>query len=126
MQNVLLPVQEIPYRTAWGIEFPVNVMDIREICAEKIRAMNERARYRDFYDIYLILKKHRIDLDEILGYIHQKEIRKPIIKTNILQNWRITREQKQVEEKTIYYSHPIEDALIEEMIRYLPIDRIGY
>jgi predicted nucleotidyltransferase component of viral defense system len=125
LQNVLLPVQEILYRTAWGIEFPVRVMDIREICAEKIRAMSDRARYRDFYDTYLILKTYPINLDEINGIIRQKEIRKPISKTNILQNWGITREQKEVEEQIIYYSQPVEDALIEEMINNLPIGEIG-
>lgn len=125
LQNVLLPVQEILYRTAWGIEFPVRVMDIREICAEKIRAMSDRARYRDFYDTYLILKTYPLNLDEINGIIRQKEIRKTISKTNILQNWGITREQKEVEEQIIYYSQPVENALIEEMIKNLPIGEIG-
>lgn len=125
LQNVLLPVQEIPYRTAWGIEFPVRIMDIREICAEKIRAMSDRARYRDFYDMYLILKTHNLDLDEILGYIRQKEIRKPISKASILQNWEITGAQKEVKEKTIYSSQPVENSLIEEMIRNLPINIIS-
>ena len=125
LQNVLLPAQEIPYRTAWGIEFPVRVMDIREICAEKIRAMSDRARYRDFYDMHLILKTHSIDLDEILGYIRQKEIRKPISKTSILQNWGIIRAQKEFEEKAIYFSQPVEDSLIEEMIHNLPLNEIS-
>ena len=120
LQNVLLPVQEISYRTAWGIEFPVRVMDIREICAEKIRAMSDRARYRDFYDMYLILKTHKLDLQEILGYVRQKEIRKPITRASILQNWKMTEEQKEIEKKAIYYSQPIEDSLIEEMLYNLP------
>ncbi len=120
LQNVLLPVQEVLYRTAWGIEFPVRAMDIREICAEKIRAMSDRARYRDFYDMYLILKTHKLDLQEILGYVRQKEIRKPITKASILQNWKMTEEQKEIEKKAIYYSQPIEDSLIEEMLYNLP------
>jgi len=120
LQNVLLPVREISYRTAWGIEFPVRVMDIREICAEKIRAMSDRARYRDFYDTYLILKAHNLDLQEILSYVRQKEIRRPISKTSILRNWSITRAQKEVEEQAIYYSQPIKDSLIEEMLHSLP------
>lgn len=120
LQNVLLPVQEIPYRTAWGVEFPVRVMDIREICAEKIRAMSDRARYRDFFDVYLVLKTYNLDLQEILGYIRQKEIRKPITKASILQNWKLTEEQKESEKKAIYYSQPIEDSIIEEMLHNLP------
>jgi predicted nucleotidyltransferase component of viral defense system len=120
LQNVLLPVQEIPYRTAWGIDFPVRVMDIREICAEKLRAMSDRARYRDFFDVYLILKTYKLDLQEILGYLRQKEIRKPITKASIFQNWKMTTEQKETEKKAIYFSKPIEDLLIEEMLHSLP------
>ena len=122
LQNVLLPVHEMPYRTVWGIDFPVRVMDIREICAEKIRAMSDRARYRDFYDVYLILKNYKIDLQEIIGYIRQKEIRNPITKAKIIQNWGITRAQKELEEKVIFYSQPIEDSLIEDLIQSLPFD----
>lgn len=120
LQNVLLPVQEIIYRTAWGIEFPVRVMDIREICAEKIRAMSDRARYRDFFDVYLILKTYHLEFQEILDYVRQKEIRKPITKVRILQNWNMTREQKEAEKQVIFYSHPIEDPLIEGMLQGFP------
>ncbi len=120
LQNVLLPVQEILYRTAWGIEFPVRVMDIREICAEKVRAMSDRARYRDFFDVYLILKTHQLDLREILGYVRQKEIRKPITKASILRNWNMTGEKKEAEKQAIYYSQPIEDSIIEETLHGLP------
>ena len=91
LQNVLLPVRRLPYRTVWGFEFPVKVMDIREICAEKIRAMSDRARYRDFYDMFLILEIHQPDLEEIIGYVRQKEIRHSISKTSIMKNWVITR-----------------------------------
>jgi len=124
LQNVILPVQEMTYLTVWGIEFPVRVMDIREICAEKIRAMSDRARYRDFFDFYLILKNNKIDLHEISNYIRQKEIRNPITKTNMLQNWGITRAQKELEEKVIFYSQPIQDSWIEDLIQNLPFDVI--
>lgn len=120
LQNVLLPVQEIIYRTTWGIEFPVRVMDIREICAEKIRAMSDRARYRDFFDVYLILITHQLDLQEILSYVRQKEIRKPITKASIMRNWKLTGEQKEAEKQAIFYSHSIEDSLIEGMLKGFP------
>ena len=120
LQNVLLPMQEIPYRTAWGIEFPVRVMDIREICAEKLRAMSDRARYRDFFDVYLILKTHKLDLQEIISYLRQKEIRKPVSKSSILQRWALTRDQREVEKQAIYYSETVEDLMIEEMLHGLP------
>lgn len=124
LQNVLLPVTTLPYRTAWGLEFPVRVMDLREICAEKIRAMSDRVRYRDFYDLFLILEKHPLDLEEITSHIQRKEIRQPISKTGIMRNWNITKDEKDTEKQTIHYSHPIEDQLIEEMILSLPFDNI--
>ena len=124
LQNVLLPVKRLPYRTVWGFEFPVKVMDIREICAEKIRAMSDRARYRDFYDMFLILEIHQPDLEEIIGYVWRKEIRHPISKTNIMKNWGITRAEKETERRTIYNSRSVDDHLIEEMIQNLPFDEI--
>ena len=125
LQNVLLPVQEVVYKTAWGIEFTVRVMDIREICAEKIRAMSDRARYRDFFDVYLIQKTYKLELQEILDYVSQKEIRKPITKASILRNWNMIGEQKEIEKQAIFYSQPIDDSLIEEMLKGFPSFEIG-
>lgn len=56
IQSVLLPAKEMEYKNVWGVDIKVRVMDIKEICSEKIRAMSDRARYRDFYDYYLIMK----------------------------------------------------------------------
>lgn len=124
LQNVLLPHQTINYNNVWGIEFGVKVMDIREICAEKIRAMSDRARYRDFYDLFLILEKYQLNLEEIISYIKQKEIRKPITKLNIKNNWRIVGAQKEMEMSQIYYSRKIENEAIGIMIDTLPFDEI--
>ncbi|MEK7458526.1 MAG: nucleotidyl transferase AbiEii/AbiGii toxin family protein [Patescibacteria group bacterium] len=124
LQNVILPPQILRYQNVWGVNFTVSVMDIREICAEKIRAMSDRARYRDFYDIYLILDTHKIDLKEVVDLVKQKEIRQPITKTNIEQNWKIVLTQKEAEMDQIYYSRKIEDGAIEEMIQSLPLTKI--
>jgi len=123
-QKVLLPVQSLPYRTVWGLEFPVNVMDIREICAEKIRAMSDRARFRDFYDYFMILDSYDLDLEEITTYIKKKEIRKPITKKNIIKNWGITGDQKDDEKSIIFYSHVINDQQVLERIQKLPFEEI--
>ena len=125
LQNVLLPAKRLPYRSVWGIDFTVWVMDIREICAEKIRAMSDRARYRDFYDLFLLLEKHQLDLQEVIGYIRQKEIRHPISKTSILTNWKIIGSQKEAEMKNIFCSRLVEDRQIEAMISGLPLDEIS-
>ncbi|KKU02797.1 MAG: hypothetical protein UX99_C0014G0009 [Candidatus Amesbacteria bacterium GW2011_GWB1_47_26] len=124
LQNVLLPSQTVKYHNVWGVDFTVSVMDIKEICAEKIRAMSDRARYRDFYDMFLILEKYPIDLDEVVGLVKQKEIRQPITKANIKQNWKIVLTQKEQEMGQIYYSRKVEDGAVEEMIENLPLTEI--
>lgn len=122
LQNVILPPQVLPYQNVWGVECTVSVMDIREICAEKIRAMSDRARYRDFYDLYLIFETHSIDMTEVVGLIQQKEIRQPIAKSRIEQNWRIVLTEKEMGQ--IYYSRKVADSALEEMIQSLPLTKI--
>lgn len=121
LQNVILPPKTLKYHNVWGVDFAIKVMDIREICAEKIRAMNDRARYRDLYDLFLILGKYKLDLREIVGYIKKKEIRKSITKNNIQNNWEIIKTQKEKEMNQIYYSRKIKDTRIEAMIDSLPL-----
>ena len=125
LQNVALPPQTLAYHNVWGLEFSVAVMDIREICAEKIRAMSDRARYRDFYDMYLVLDTHDIDLKEVVELVKKKEVRQPITKANIEKNWQIVLTQKESEMGQIYYSRQVEDAAIEKMIRSLPLTGIA-
>jgi len=108
------------YQNVWGLDFSVPVMNIKEICAEKIRAMSDRARYRDFYDMYLILDKYQVNLDEILEMVGTKEVRQTISKASILRNWQIILSQKKKEMTQIYYSREVGDSLIEEMINGIP------
>jgi len=54
-QNVVLPGREIQYKNVWNVPVSPILMDEREILAEKIRATSQRARYRDFYDLYFLL-----------------------------------------------------------------------
>jgi predicted nucleotidyltransferase component of viral defense system len=120
LQNVLLMPKIIKFNNVWGLDFNVRVMDEREICAEKIRAMSDRARYRDFFDLFMLTEKYPIDIDEVVSYIRQKEIRKPITKASILHNWFIVGAQKAKEMSQIYYSRPVEDVQIENLIARLP------
>lgn len=126
VQDVVLPARQLPYANVWGIDVTVNVMDIREIYAEKIRAMSQRARYRDFYDFYLVTQEHRIGLEETIRLVQQKEMRKPISKASILRNWRIASEQRREEIDLIYYRHDIfsNEQGIEELLVRLPFETI--
>jgi len=121
LQNVVLPPQTLTYCNVWGVDFTVQVMDIKEVCAEKIRAMSDRARYRDFYDLALILKEYPINLKEIIQLVKQKEIRQPISKANIKANPEIIKTQKEKEMSQIYYLRKVNDTTIKEMVRSLPL-----
>lgn len=125
LQNVLLPPQTVIYHNVWGVEFKIKVMDVKEICAEKIRAMSDRARYRDFYDLFLILEKYKLNLREVIGNISQKEIRKPVTKANIKTNWKIISTQKEKEMNQIYYFRKIGDKQIMTMIQDLPFTAVN-
>jgi len=123
-QNVLLKPQVVNYNNVWGIKFRVAVMDIMEICAEKIRATSDRARYRDFYDLILIVNKYRLNLKDVCNLIKQKELRKTISKEKIMKNWKMAGTLKGPELNQIYYSHEIADFEIESMINNLPFTKI--
>jgi len=124
VQNVVLPPLRRSYHNAWGFDVKANVMDAREICAEKLRAMSDRARYRDFYDMYFILKEIRPSFDEIVDLLKQKEIRRPIQKDQILANWQQAQQLKQKDIVTIYLKEQVEDPEISEMIHGLDFDPI--
>jgi len=124
IQNVVLPARDIEYKNVWRVDTKTRTMDIREIVAEKIRAASDRARYRDFYDLFQILKNFDLNFGQILGLIRQKEIRKKISRDSILANWEIAKQEKSGEVRRIYYSEEVGDAEIEEMIRGLDIGTI--
>ena len=96
-------------------------MDEREIGAEKIRAMSDRARFRDFFDFYLLMEQFHFDLEEILNLLRQKEIRKPISKESMLANFKQATDNKQDELGLIFYKQDDFDnddkirALIESL-----------
>ena len=119
LQNVVLPPVEMEYHNEFGIKTKVRVMDLREITAEKIRAMNDRVRYRDFYDFAIICLKLNVDLDEVLGLVKRKEVRKPISRRNILSNWQLAREDKADEKLAIYYTEELSDEQIGAKIEQL-------
>jgi predicted nucleotidyltransferase component of viral defense system len=121
-QNVILPGVKIKYKNVWKVNaFPV-VMDQREMCAEKIRAVSQRARYRDFYDLYFLIERLRIDYEKTLALLKKKEIRTPIIASNIAKNWSVAKEQIERDLGGIYCSEEIANKDIEKMIRKIQFD----
>lgn len=119
MQNVVLPAQPLPYRNVWNLDVTVPVMDIREICAEKIRAASQRARYRDFYDLYLILTSFTLDIDEIYGLMQRKEVRAEISPALIQANWQLAIGGKARDLRSIYCATEVENDAIEALLGQL-------
>ena len=109
IQNVILPARRMPYKNAWGIESEVLVMNVKEICSEKVRAMSDRSRYRDFYDWYLLNQQYNFSFTEIHDLLQQKETRKVISKESIMQNWQLAKAAKQQERTTVQYRDKVVD-----------------
>ncbi len=124
IQNVILPAKDLEYKNIWKVDTKVKVMDIREIVAEKLRATSDRARYRDFYDLFQILKNHKIDLKEVVELIKQKEVRKEISQKSRLANWEVAKQEKIGESQSIYYSEEVSDKEIEEMLTKIDVGTI--
>jgi len=120
LQNVVLPARDIEYRNPWGVKGKARVMDVREICAEKIRTASDRARYRDFYDLALLFANYNFNFTEIFKLIAQKEIRKAVTQESIASNWEIAKEGKKAEQ--IYFAKDVDNAVIEKLIEKLKIN----
>lgn len=125
-QNVLLPRITTDYRNVWRVNTTAWVMDPREICAEKIRAVSQRARYRDFYDLYFLVNELDIDINEAVNILKRKEIRKPITVANIAKNWEIAEEQQVSDLGAIYCSEELESVDIENLIQLMHFEDIGF
>jgi len=119
LQKVILPPLELDYQNVYGVKTKVRVMDVREIAAEKIRAMNDRVRYRDFYDFAMIMLKLNIDLREVEELLPRKEVRKLMSPDNIKNNWRLAKQEKLEELSTIYFSEELSNEKIESQLNKL-------
>jgi predicted nucleotidyltransferase component of viral defense system len=124
LQQVILPPIEMEYINAYGIKTKVRVMDIKEIAAEKIRAMNDRVRYRDFYDFAMIMNKIQLNINEVLNLVTKKEIRTPISKDKIIANWNLAKQEKSIELQNIYYKEELQDSEIEKVLNQLHFEDI--
>ncbi len=123
-QNVVLQGVQREYKNNWRVAvFPL-VMDPIEICAEKIRATSQRARYRDFYDLYFLINKLKIDVESSLRVLKQKEIRTLVASTKIAANWLIAQEQMQGDIGNIYIAEEVKQTEIEKLIKRLQFNDI--
>ncbi len=124
LQNVVLPTKNLWYNNEYGVEANVRVMDIREIAAEKIRAMNDRVRYRDFYDFSMIFLKLDVSLEEVLSLIGRKEVRNDINPQNIMSNWAVAKKDKKSEISTIFFKEEVDKEETTRLLKKLNFSNI--
>ncbi len=116
LQNVMLPPIERTYVNAYGIDTSIKTMQLDEIAAEKVRATSSRARYRDFYDLYLLLHEDSTDLMRSLVLVRHKEVRSVIGPDEIRRHWHQASAQADLDKRAIYRKTLIDDSAIEAMI----------
>ncbi|MEA3357026.1 MAG: nucleotidyl transferase AbiEii/AbiGii toxin family protein [Patescibacteria group bacterium] len=108
LQSVVMPTVQMQYKNVWGLNFSVNVMNSVEICAEKVRACNDRFRYRDFYDLYMMANKLGLNIENSIKLIPKKEIRKTINKQNLLRNLELSLNEVSEKGDTVVYSESVQ------------------
>ncbi|MBU3896671.1 MAG: nucleotidyl transferase AbiEii/AbiGii toxin family protein [Nanoarchaeota archaeon] len=60
--SVLLNSEKYKVPNFYGLKFEIAALNIKEIIAEKMRAIITRNKPRDYFDLYFILKKYDIDI----------------------------------------------------------------
>lgn len=118
-QKILISPKTMSYKNIFNLDFKIKIMDLKEICAEKIRSINERARFRDFYDLTMILVNFNFDLKEIIGLLRQKELREDLSAENIFNNWQIALKGKEEDSENIFYSEELEKSEIEKYLKQI-------
>jgi predicted nucleotidyltransferase component of viral defense system len=116
-QTVALEPVRVKYENAWGLDFSVYSMDLREIYAEKIRAASERARYRDFYDLVLLSSGYKFDMEEIKALIRKKERKNPVGGKYMAEKWNEAKEQLEKESEEVNYSESVAEKDVMELIK---------
>jgi hypothetical protein len=121
-QELIRPLQKIAYHNVYGVDVRVTAMDLAEICAEKLRAANERARYRDFYDLTMAFEKRQVGPLEIVEILKKKELRKPLRSENVLENLKIAQDAKDRGFENLYYQEEITKNDVEGTLsKLLPL-----
>lgn len=123
-QNVVLPPVQCVYQNVWGVDAVVATMHIEEIAAEKVRAAATRARYRDFYDLYLLQEHADVDMERAILLLKQKEIRARVGPEEMLVNWKQAQQEASDDLRSIHTTRLIQNEDITKMLDQLQFDPI--
>ena len=75
------------------------------------------ARYRDFYDIAMIMDSYPMDIGKVVGLVCRKEIRETISQKSILRNWEIAKREKGKGVDFIVYTKDVSNENILKTIK---------
>lgn len=81
---VIQPVISRTYTNVWSLPITLPTMDVVEICAETIMKARRRARYQDFYDLYLVVTEGHVAIEDVLAILVRKEGSYPLSKLDLL------------------------------------------
>jgi len=120
-QKVLLEPCVMEYRNHYNVQLSCLVMDKKEIFAEKIRTLNERARPRDPYDLVILRKIFNIEIKDGLDLLKRKESHAEPDKDRVAENLALSLGRFDDEMKELYYRNIVDKDEIkrfsEELIR---------
>lgn len=124
VDNLALPASQMLYQNTWGIDVQPRVMNLVEICAEKLSATSGRIRYRDFYDLYLIVAELKVEVAKAIELFDEKDVQKPIGVQYILDNWEEAKKYKQNDLNSIFIKKQVSDEKIERFLKGLDFTEI--
>jgi predicted nucleotidyltransferase component of viral defense system len=107
------------HKNIFGLQLKVLSMGVEEIVAEKIRAIFERARYRDFYDLTMTFKKYQLYKMSIYKILQTKELKRDLNREDIISNWEVAKEGKRKDSERIWYREEIGEDEIDTFLESL-------
>ena len=112
---VILPPRVVPFASPFCDSFDVRVMPIEEIVAEKMRALYQRAKPGDLYDLFFILDSPTLNCD-----LEQTNRLLPTKFALVAGKWRRARFFKRLEERATQIELLWESALADVILGELP------
>lgn len=114
-ESVILPPRVVPFVSPFCELFDVRVMQIEEIVAEKMRALYQRAKPGDLYDLFFILGNSALNCD-----MEQTSRLLPTKFVLVAGKWRRARFFKRLEERAAQIEPLWESALADVVLSELP------
>ncbi len=114
-ESVILPPRAVPFVSPFCAPFDVRVMQIEEIVAEKMRALYQRAKPGDLYDLFFILDSPTLNCD-----LEQTSRLLPTKFALVAGKWRRARFFKRLEKRAAQIEPLWESALADVILGELP------